>query len=322
MNKIKILDKIYKIEDTLEYIPLADSFVKNKLGTGHGEAKLYVGNDNERTKIFFENIRNRKCFFKREDFEEFLKNAEKEYTFPEQNYISKEKMPLKYENLKKELKEIEEEILYFDLYKVDVKPPRVYMNSTSKYYDFMREIGLPNISYLSVMKLIDNVTNEISLYFKIFLDYNTEIETYKTSISKEIKDKNLLKKKYEFYTKARVGQGKYREKLLLECPFCPFTLVNDERLLIASHIKPWAVSDDKEKIDCKNGFIFTPTYDKLFDRGFITFDKNKKLIVSPWLSPMNQKKLGIKNGKIIKDLPMDSKREKYLKYHLENIFKK
>jgi hypothetical protein len=30
--------------------------------------------------------------------------------------------------------------------------------------------------------------------------------------------------------KARVGQGKYREKLLKECPCCPITLVSDERL--------------------------------------------------------------------------------------------
>ncbi len=53
MNEIRILDKKYIIQDTLEYITLADSFVKNKLGTGHGEAKLYVGNENKRTDIFF-----------------------------------------------------------------------------------------------------------------------------------------------------------------------------------------------------------------------------------------------------------------------------
>lgn len=42
--------------------------------------------------------------------------------------------------------------------------------------------------------------------------------------------------------------------------------VSDDRLLIASHIKPWAASDEKEKIDPKNGFMFTPTFDFLFDR--------------------------------------------------------
>ena len=42
--------------------------------------------------------------------------------------------------------------------------------------------------------------------------------------------------------KGRNGQQKYREKLLEQCPFCPFTMVADDRLLIASHIKPWAVA--------------------------------------------------------------------------------
>ena len=128
-------------------------------------------------------------------------------------------------------------------------------------------------------------------------------------------------KKKENIIRARIGQGKYREDLLIECPYCPFTLVNDERLLIASHIKPWAKANNEEKIDPKNGFMLTPTYDKLFDRGFITFDDDKRVIVSPWLSPMNQKRLNIYTGLLVSKLPLDEKRKEYLKYHRENVFK-
>lgn len=53
-------------------------------------------------------------------------------------------------------------------------------------------------------------------------------------------------------SKAREGQGKYRELLLEQCHFCPITMISDERLLIASHIKPWAASSDDEKIDPYN----------------------------------------------------------------------
>ena len=102
--------------------------------------------------------------------------------------------------------------------------------------------------------------------------------------------------------------------------YCPFTMVNDERLLIASHIKPWVVSNDKEKVDPKNGFALTPTYDKLFDRGFITFGDDKKLSVSPWINPMNQKRLNIYNGMLLPKLQLDEKRSKYLIYHRENVF--
>ena len=121
--------------------------------------------------------------------------------------------------------------------------------------------------------------------------------------------------------KARLGQGEYRRKLLEDCPFCPFTMVNDERLLIASHIKPWVKSDDTEKIDPKNGFTLTPTFDKLFDGGFITFTEDKKLVVSPFISPMNQNRLNIHDGLIIRKLPLDEKRWNYLQYHRENVFK-
>jgi len=92
-------------------------------------------------------------------------------------------------------------------------------------------------------------------------------------------------------------------------------------LLIASHIKPWVKSETEEKTDPKNGFMLTPTYDKLFDRGFITFEDNGTMRVSPWISPMNQGKLKIKDGNKVQLLPVKG-REKYLKYHREKVFNK
>lgn len=324
-NFIKIYNKKYKIIDALEYITLADSFVKNKIGKGHGEAKLYVGNENQKTLDFFGDIKNLKSFFLKTDFEKFLQDAEEEYLNPQQDYIKKDKMVLKLEKLKKDLKEMtEKEILEFVINRVDVAPPRIYVNSESIFYDFMREIALPNISYLSVLKIKDK-KEKIYYYFKIFIDYRSDIIGYKTleetRQEEKIKELSISDKQKEKMLSARIGQGAYREKLLEECPFCPFTLVNDERLLIASHIKPWTKSDEKEKVDPKNGFMFTPTYDKLFDRGFISFENNKTLKVSPWLSPMNQKRLGIHDGKLIEKLNLDDKRKKYLQYHREYIFK-
>ena len=103
-------------------------------------------------------------------------------------------------------------------------------------------------------------------------------------------------------------------------PFCPVTLVSDDRLLIASHIKPWAASNQNEKIDPKNGFMFTPTIDYLFDSGFISFEDNKKMLVSPWLSKPTISRLNIKPLKVIDHLPIIG-REKYLQYHRKSIFK-
>lgn len=174
MNKIIINNKEYYIQDTLEYITLADSFLKNKIGSGHGEAKLYVGNENEKILSFFNDILNTKCFFLKKDFSKFLLDVKDEYYNPQQEYIKKNEMKEIYSVLEEKIYNFREEVLYFDLYRVDVAPPRVYMNSSSKYYLFMRELALPNISYLSVLKLVDKQEN-VFLYFKIFIDYNPDI---------------------------------------------------------------------------------------------------------------------------------------------------
>lgn len=304
-------------------ITLADSFVKNKIGTGHGEAKLYVGNYNERYHNFFDNL-NRDFFFLKKDFDKYLLDAKDEFLNPQQDYNKKEEMPDRYKDLLGLLNDYDKGLMKFNMYRKDVAPPRVYLQSDSEYYKLMREVGIPNISYLSILKL-KNQTNKISYYCRIFIDYKPDIIKYESPMEleqeKEILSSDMSDKRKHNLLDARQGQGEYRKKLLEECQSCPFTLVNDERLLIASHIKPWVKSNDKEKIDPKNGFALTPTYDKLFDQGFITFCSDKKLKVSPWISPMNQNRLNIYDGKIINNLPLDNKREKYLEYHRLEIFK-
>ena len=322
---MRINGKNYEIIDTLEYITLADSFSReNKIGLGHGEAKLYVGNEGKRLFDFYGDFKIN-CFFCKRDFKLFLEDSKQEYYNPQQDYIRIYDMKERFDKYYEKTEKIDNEILQFELYRVDVAPPRVYVNAESKYWTMMRTIALPNISYLSVLKLKDE-KEDIVYYFRIFIDYKPDIIGYQMPEEKEQEetienDEEISKKKKETIIRARIGQGKYREELLEECPYCPFTLVNDERILIASHIKPWAKANNEEKIDSKNGFMLTPTYDKLFDRGFITFDDEKRVIVSPWLSPMNQKRLNIYTGLLVSKLPLDEKRKEYLKYHRENIFK-
>lgn len=328
-NSINLMSKKFEVVDALEYITLADSFVKdNKIGKGHGEAKLYVGNTspNKRIENFFDNFNNVNCFFLKKDFIKFMIDARQEYYNPQQEYNKKEDMSDRFDSMLNTIMNLDDGFLKFSLYRSPVEPPRIYVNSDSNYYTLMRMVGLPNISYLSILKLKDN-KDKFYYYFRIFIDYKPDIVGYIMPEEKAEEERinernNISTKEKEVIIKARVGQGEYRNKLLLECPFCPFTMVNDERLLIASHIKPWAKSDDNEKIDPKNGFMLTPTYDKLFDQGFITFNSNKEVIVSPWISPMNQKRLNIYTGMKLQYLPMDEKRKEYLKYHATYIFKK
>jgi len=179
------------------------------------------------------------------------------------------------------------------------------------------------------MQLFDN-RDGVVYYWKLFADFEAISDKANATVfrygkkeeqeGKGIEGRRGERRDYEL-RQARVGQGRYREKLLDECPICPITKINDERLLIASHIKPWAVANDVERVDPKNGFILSPLYDKLFDKGFITFTDERRVRISNWLSPQNQKRIGLKNDEFIQLLPMDDKRKRYLDYHRKYVFK-
>jgi len=130
--------------------------------------------------------------------------------------------------------------------------------------------------------------------------------------------KDLITTK-DIVTAIRIGQNQFRKKLVLSLKKCPITGIDDTRILIASHIKPWMMSGNVERLDLNNGFLFSPTFDKLFDRGIITFSDEKELIISKSISSINLERLNIYEGKIIVDLPVKG-RENYLEYHRNKIF--
>ena len=62
---------------------------------------------------------------------------------------------------------------------------------------------------------------------------------------------------------------------------CIITGLDHPKLLVASHIKPWAVSTNAERLSVDNGLLLSATYDRLFDCGLITFKKTGKYISHP-----------------------------------------
>ncbi|MEK7482380.1 MAG: HNH endonuclease signature motif containing protein [Patescibacteria group bacterium] len=121
--------------------------------------------------------------------------------------------------------------------------------------------------------------------------------------------------------KSRIGQSYFRSNLFSEMKRCPITGIDDKRLLIASHIKPWVHSNNEERINVKNGILLSPLFDKLFDRGIglITFTLDKKILISSKLSKENIVRLNIFNNQAVEDLNVDG-REEFLEYHKKYIF--
>lgn len=323
-NFIEIDGEKFQLIDEIDNIPIVDSFVKsNKVGRGSGEARLYVGSQNTRDfDDFFDNFEDRGLFLKK-DFENYLNDAKFEYEEQEQKYKKNisESWAIYYQKLNN-LSSRE----FFVLEKAvgSEDNARYYIRSYDDIFrNYFRNILLPIISSVSILKIKDRNGNLFFL-FRPLLSYSFNPYYHpakEKQVEDDIENKTLPIKEKEQLVKARIGQGAYRIKLLEESSECIITRVNDERMLIASHIKPWSISDDSEKIDHNNGLTLTPTYDRLFDQGFISFEDSGKILISPYISPLNIKKMNLSQGRIYNIPPSESRRI-YLAYHRENIFKK
>ena len=333
-----ILGEKYTVKDTFDrdmFVP--DCWVKgkNKIGGGHGEGKFYIGSKEQMRNFYGGEGFAAPCFMLKSDLIKYMQAIKPEYMSPTQNYVGKSELK---DLWKERMAKIEamSDYIPFKIYDQEqIAGDRGYVNSTDNGYDIIREISLPNVSYVRALKVQPKGGKE-EYYWKLFVDYDAiedksmaTVNTYGKKKDSVLTDEHTITytgilnrtRLSKEITYARIGQGKYRESLLEECPFCPITKINDERLLIASHIKPWAVSSDREKIDPKNGYILSPLYDKLFDRGLITFSSDRKMHISNWLSPKNQQRIGLQEGKFYQALPMDDKRENYLNYHQQYVFK-
>src|SRR5258708_22101079 len=92
---------------------------------------------------------------------------------------------------------------------------------------------------------------------------------------------------------ARRGQGAFRANVESIEKECRLTGVTNPSLLIASHIKPWRSCETaQERLDGMNGLLLTPDADLLFDRGFITFEDDGEVRVSPRFDREDLRRLG------------------------------
>ncbi|WP_448917702.1 HNH endonuclease [Haemophilus sputorum] len=358
-QRIHIEGVSYIIIDSIQNLRAEDSFIhrKNKLAifTGNGEARKYVGSyqgDNgQRLRDFFEYdnwgkakqkdgkraeypVIQENCFFSKTNLMKYLYDARVEYQKQEQHYYKD--ISQFYVGYLNSISNLTDEVNHFAIYDVsdlvtgDKKRHRAYIRSDNKIWSLWRNIVLPKISYLSILKLLPEQIQEKDqkpfYYFRIFLDYQFRsiVHPKLTESSSEITKKLIDENKKSIKRIGRKGQDKYRREVLEHMPQCPFTLIKDDRLLIASHIKPHnvCISEGKENeaLDYLNGLSLTPTYDWLFDQGYITFTDNGELICGTQLSSYSWEKLHINPNAKNKMRIYPEGREKYLAYHRKFVF--
>lgn len=119
---------------------------------------------------------------------------------------------------------------------------------------------------------------------------------------------------------ARCGQGKFRDNLMLRYRAqCPVTGISNKDLLVASHIKPWNVCTNVERLDPDNGILLSVMIDRLFDRGLITFGIDGTIIVSTRLSNSDVRLCGFEK---IGPITLSEKNMHYMNYHRVAVFRK
>lgn len=161
-------------------------------------------------------------------------------------------------------------------------------------------------------------SNSVKQY-QCFLKQNAHVEDYE-SLESEIKYSiDLSETERAQIIKARVGQGIFRDALISKYTNCIVSGISDERLLVASHVKPWAVSDNHERIDVENGLLLSSLYDKMFDIGLITFEDSGKIQISSSVKTSDRIKFGLDEDRCYEIKATDSLR-RHLEYHRDMIF--
>lgn len=139
----------------------------------------------------------------------------------------------------------------------------------------MREDGGGNLTYLAALS--------DTLGLKLLEIAGLENEDAIALVDRDIIEQSGLDRtEVERLYQARVGQGLYRRNVIEVEPRCRVTGVSKLDLLIASHIKPWRQSSNRERLDGNNGLMLSPHIDKLFDAGWISFsDSGDVLVATP-----------------------------------------
>lgn len=116
----------------------------------------------------------------------------------------------------------------------------------------------------------------------------------------------------------RKTQGRFRRELLKRNDCCELCGMAVEPLLVASHILPWSVADEHQRQDPDNGLLLCVTHDALFDKGFITFEDDGRILISEMFPRQEWQRLSIDETMHLSHIPRN---KAYMHLHRANIFK-
>ena len=165
------------------------------------------------------------------------------------------------------------------------------------------------------------------------LTYHSIRETLDDVVERQISiDSDIDSTIKQSLIQARRGQGTFRTNVEAIDGSCRITGISNPSLLIASHIKPWRVCESsQERLDGMNGVMLTPDADLLFDRGFMSFEDDGNVLVSPRVNLEDLRRLGLQqlvwehfgyleSPAVWHTRGFNDAQHRYLAYHRSEIF--
>lgn len=152
-------------------------------------------------------------------------------------------------------------------------------------------------------------------------DHPGAITAWEAELTRRIKtDPSLDNTLRQTLINARRGQGLFRERVMQREKYCRVTKVDRPIHLRASHCKPWRdCVTNEERLDGENGLFLTPSVDHLFDRGFISFQDDGELIVSPVAHSQSLNKMGVPTEERLNVGQFTDKQRQFLEFHRERV---
>jgi predicted restriction endonuclease len=147
-----------------------------------------------------------------------------------------------------------------------------------------------------------------------------DLDSWERKIEQEVASNSTLAETDRLaIVRARNGQGLFKERVSKIETRCRITGVETPVHLIASHCKPWRDSTNDERLNGENGLLLTPSIDHLFDRGFIGFEDNGKLIISPVAHRPSLQRMGIETEKIVNVGGFTLGQKQFLDFHRNSV---
>jgi putative restriction endonuclease len=187
-----------------------------------------------------------------------------------------------------------------------------YLHDTTMIEELFGQDDLP-ISTGVLLAGIDNEMKELEQVFALG-----------DSLTEKLVERKIRLSQHRFALKVLENCG----RACVFCGFEPLTLPVRSGLLRASHIKPWAVADHRERMDVRNGLAACPMHDAAFDQGYLAVREDFRIFEARSLRESVVHDRGVKlyfgdtlSTSLILPLSAKGPADHYLNYHWKKIFK-